>query len=194
MHAAQAHVDAMAAVMSSGHATAYLHPRPHDKNKKRLRIKGGPVAEIHKEAGVALTREMATTLPVLTQPRIELLAGLLASLRARASGGFQVGALARGRLLRLEAAELKLATLPVFRPRAAYVVPSGQARDLISLLSGKVGARRPMVATPRARPFPPNQFVDAPGESLTLTPNPDPDPDPKPSSSDPPDRHDAPFR
>ena len=32
MHAAQAHVDAMAAVMSAGHATAYLHPRPHDKN------------------------------------------------------------------------------------------------------------------------------------------------------------------
>jgi hypothetical protein len=193
MHAARAHVDAMAAVLSSGHPTAHLHPRPHDKNKKRMRIKGGPVAEIHKEAGRALVHDMATTLPVLTQSRNELLAGLRVSLRACASGGFQAGAQARGRLLRLEAAELKLATLPVFRPRPAYVVPSGQARDLISLLKGDVGARRPMVATPRARPFPPNQFVDAPGESLTLTPNPDPDPDPKPTSSDPPDRHDGPF-
>ena len=62
MHAAQAHVDAMAALLSSGHATAHLHARPHDKNKKRMRIKGGPVAEIHKEAGRALVHDMATTL------------------------------------------------------------------------------------------------------------------------------------
>jgi len=159
----------MAAFMSSGHATDRLHARPAGQ-KKKMRIAGGPVAAVHKEAGRKLVREMAAALPVLTQPRTELVAGLRASLLVCASNGFQAGAKARGRLLRLEAGERRLAALPTFGPRPAFIVPSGQARDLISLLQGAEGARRPMVATPRARPFPRDQFVDAPGATPATCP------------------------